>query len=86
LILKGKILKAKFLLRTQFTLPLGFCPNANHFVARFLTQTIAATSSNHTNFLLLHEISYECVWLRSIIQHVQETYGYPDKDEINNRI
>jgi len=51
-----------------------------------MKQTIAATSSSHTKYLLLHDVSCECVWLRSIIQHVQETYGYLDKDGINNHI
>jgi len=42
-----------------------------------MKQTITVTSSNHTKFLLLHEVSCECVWLRSIIQLMQETCGYP---------
>jgi len=33
--LKGKILKAQFLLRTQFTLPLGFCLNTKHSAVRY---------------------------------------------------
>jgi len=38
-----------------------------------MKQTIVATSSNHTNY----EESCEYVWLRFIIQHVQETCDYP---------
>jgi len=44
---------------------------------RSMKQTIAATLSSHTKVLLLHEVSYEFVWLRYMIQHVQETCGYP---------
>ena len=51
-----------------------------------MKQTIAAISSNHTKVLLLHEVNCECAWLRCIIQHVQETCGYPNKDGINNHI
>ena len=34
---------------------------------------MVATSSNHLEILAFHETSRECVWLRSIIQHIQET-------------
>ncbi|XP_048493701.1 uncharacterized protein LOC125494154 [Beta vulgaris subsp. vulgaris] len=33
---------------------------------------IAATSSNHAEILAIHEASRECVWLRSVIQHIRE--------------
>ena len=42
---------------------------------RSVKQTIAATSSNHAELLALHEASRECVWLRSLIQHIQNTCG-----------
>jgi len=42
---------------------------------RSVKQTIIATSSNHARILALHEASCECVWLRSIIQHVRQTCG-----------
>ena len=42
---------------------------------RSVKQTIIATSSNHAEILALHEASRECVWLRSIIQHVRQTCG-----------
>ena len=32
-----------------------------------------ATSSNHAELIVIHEVSRECVWLRSITQHIQET-------------
>ena len=42
-----------------------------------IKQTMVATSSNHLEILAIHEISRECVWLRSMIQHIQETCGLP---------
>jgi len=42
---------------------------------RYVKQTIITTSSNHAKNLALHEASHECVWLRSIIQHAQQTCG-----------
>nr|KYP57987.1 Retrovirus-related Pol polyprotein from transposon TNT 1-94 [Cajanus cajan] len=38
--------------------------------SRSVKQTISATSSNHAKILALHEVSRECVWLRSVIQHI----------------
>ena len=38
-------------------------------------QKISATSSNHLEIIAIHEASRECVWLRSIIQHIQEQCG-----------
>ncbi|KAL0824549.1 hypothetical protein Bca101_048226 [Brassica carinata] len=35
-----------------------------------MKQTIVATSSNHSEILAIHEASHECVWLRSMTQHV----------------
>ena len=37
---------------------------------RSVKQTLTATSSNHAEILAIHEASRECVWLRSIIQHI----------------
>ncbi|MCF7184014.1 hypothetical protein L3H42_10985, partial [Corynebacterium sp. MC-13] len=42
---------------------------------RSMKQTIAATSSNHAEILAIHEASRECVWLRSVIKHIQESCG-----------
>ncbi|XP_048491544.2 secreted RxLR effector protein 161-like [Beta vulgaris subsp. vulgaris] len=42
---------------------------------RSMKQTIVATSSNHVEILAIHEASRECVWLRSLIQHIQEDCG-----------
>ena len=38
-------------------------------------QTMVATSSNHSKILIIHEASCECIWLRSMIQYIQEFYG-----------
>ncbi|KAL5539348.1 hypothetical protein UlMin_022296 [Ulmus minor] len=40
-------------------------------------QTLVATSSNHAEVIALHEASRECVWLRSMTQHIQESCGLP---------
>jgi len=42
---------------------------------RSVKQTITATSSNHAELLALHEASRKCVWLRSMIQHIQKNCG-----------
>ena len=36
---------------------------------------MVTTSSNHSETLMLHETSRECVWLRTIIQHIRESCG-----------
>ncbi|XP_073137256.1 secreted RxLR effector protein 161-like [Henckelia pumila] len=40
-------------------------------------QTLTATSSNHSEIIAMHEASRECIWLRSITQHIQESCGLP---------
>ncbi|GKD78278.1 hypothetical protein Tco_1340899 [Tanacetum coccineum] len=42
---------------------------------RSVKQTMSATSSNHTKILAIHEPSRECVWLRSVTQHIRESCG-----------
>lgn len=42
---------------------------------RSVKQTISATSSNHSEIIAIHEASHECVWLRSVIQRIQEKCG-----------
>ena len=42
---------------------------------RSVKQTMVATSSNHLEKLAMHEASRECVWLRSMIQHIRESCG-----------
>ena len=36
---------------------------------------MVATSSNHSEILVMHEASREFVWLRSMIQHIKESCG-----------
>ena len=42
---------------------------------RSVKQTMVATSSNHSKILAIHEASRECIWLRSMIQHIRESCG-----------
>ena len=38
-------------------------------------KTMVVTSSNHSKILAIHEASRECIWLRSMIQHIRESCG-----------
>ena len=38
---------------------------------------MVTTSLNHSEILALHEASRECIWLRSMIQHIQESCDLP---------
>lgn len=42
---------------------------------RSTKQTLTATSSNQAELIALYEASRECVWLRSVIQHIQKECG-----------
>ena len=42
---------------------------------RSVKQTMVATSSNHSELLALNEASRECMWLRSMIQHIRDSSG-----------
>ncbi|PRQ55303.1 putative RNA-directed DNA polymerase [Rosa chinensis] len=42
---------------------------------RSTKQTLVATSSNHAEIIALHEAVRECVWLRSVIRHIQGSCG-----------
>ena len=42
---------------------------------RSMKQTIAATSSNHSEILAIHEASRESVWLRSMTNHIRVDCG-----------
>ena len=46
-----------------------------------MKQTIGATSSNHSEILAIHEASRECVWLRSMTQHVRADCGMAENKE-----
>lgn len=39
-------------------------------------QTLVATSTNHSELIALYEATRECVWLRSLMNHVFESCGY----------
>ncbi|KAK9119072.1 hypothetical protein Scep_017165 [Stephania cephalantha] len=40
-------------------------------------QTMVSTSSNHSEVLAIYEASRECVWLRNMIEHIQESCELP---------
>ena len=42
---------------------------------RSIKQTNVVTLSNHSKILAIHEASRECIWLRSMIQHIRESCG-----------
>ena len=44
---------------------------------KYVKQTMVTTSSNHSEILALHKANRECIWLRSMIQHIQESCGLP---------
>ncbi|XP_073129132.1 secreted RxLR effector protein 161-like [Henckelia pumila] len=44
---------------------------------RSVKQSLTTTSSNHSEIMAMHEASRECVWLRSMTQHIQESCGLP---------
>ena len=37
---------------------------------------MVATSSNHSELLAIHDASRECMWLRSMIQHIRDSSGF----------
>jgi hypothetical protein len=42
---------------------------------RSTKQTLTATSSNYAELIVFYDVRRECVWLRSMIQHIQEECG-----------
>ena len=38
-------------------------------------EMLIATYSNHSKIITIHEASYECIWLRLVIQHIQDKRG-----------
>lgn len=40
-----------------------------------LLNKMVATSSNHSTILAIHEAGHGYIWLRSMIQHIQESCG-----------
>ncbi|XP_060972484.1 secreted RxLR effector protein 161-like [Cannabis sativa] len=49
---------------------------------RSTKQTLVATSSNHAEILAIHEANRECVWLRSMTQHIRGTCGLTSNKEV----
>ncbi|XP_070021959.1 secreted RxLR effector protein 161-like [Nicotiana sylvestris] len=49
---------------------------------RSTKQTMISTSLNHVEIIAIHEASRECIWLRSITQHIQEICGLSLKENI----
>ncbi|KAL6571984.1 hypothetical protein OROMI_012942 [Orobanche minor] len=42
---------------------------------KLVKKTLTATSSNHSEIIAIHEASRECVWLRDMTSHIQESCG-----------
>ena len=63
-----------------------FTYNGTAISWRSTKQTLVAISSNHYEILALHETSRECVWLRSVIYHIQNTCGFPLSTEMPTSI
>ena len=55
----------------------GYMFNCNDIAIswRSIKQIMVATLSNHSEILAIHEASCECIWLRSMIQHIRESCG-----------
>ena len=45
-------------------------------------QSIIATSSNHAEIIAIHEVSRECVWLRSISHYIRKNCGFSSNEKI----
>ena len=50
-----------------------FTFNGTLFLGSLKKLTLVATSSNHSKILALHETCQECIWLHSVIHHIQNT-------------
>ena len=48
-----------------------FCYNGTAISWRSTKQTLVATSTNYSEIIFLYEARKECVWLRSVISHIQ---------------
>ncbi|GJS06039.1 hypothetical protein Tco_0362835 [Tanacetum coccineum] len=48
---------------------------------RSVKQKMSATSSNHAKILAIHETIRECIWLRSMTQHIHESCGISSGQE-----
>ena len=43
---------------------------------RSVKQTMVATLLNNSEIFAIHETNHECIWLRSMIQHIRESCGF----------
>ncbi|KAL8096581.1 hypothetical protein AgCh_037515 [Apium graveolens] len=59
--------------RSQIGYLFTYCDSAISW--KSTKQTMTVTSSNHAELLAIHEASRECIWLRSVIQHIRESCG-----------
>ncbi|GAV69056.1 hypothetical protein CFOL_v3_12557, partial [Cephalotus follicularis] len=57
--------------RSQTGYVFTFCDIA--ISCRSTKQIMTTTFSNHSEILAIHETSRECIWLRSMIHHIQES-------------
>ena len=48
-----------------------FCYNGTTISWRSTKQTLIATSTNYFEIIALYEVGRDCVWLRSVISHIQ---------------
>lgn len=53
--------------------------NATSILWRTIKQTLVTTSLNHTEVLALHEIGREYIWLKSVIEHIENSYNIPQQ-------
>ena len=57
--------------KTRSQIDYLFCYNNTVISWRSTKQTLVATSTNHSNIISFYEAKKECVWLRSVISHIQ---------------
>ena len=63
--------------KTILQIRYAFNYNGTTISWRSFKQTMVATSSNHSKIIAIHEASCEYIWLRSMIQHIQESCRLP---------
>ncbi|WVZ79985.1 hypothetical protein U9M48_027505 [Paspalum notatum var. saurae] len=51
-------------------------PHSTAILWKSSKQTLVATSTNHSKIIALYEASRECVWLRRMINHIQQSCGF----------
>ena len=53
-----------------------FTNNRTAISWRSQKQTLVPTFSNNSEIIALHEVSTECVWIRSMTHHIEESCGF----------